>query len=83
MRFAQTGRVDEAQRPAADVDHRFDRVASGAGNIGDDRPPLSDQCVEERRLSGIGNAGENDERSFADELSGVGGREELVERVSQ
>src|SRR5215211_2446300 len=47
------GRVDQQQRPAVDLDRRVDRVARGAGDVGDDHALAAEEGVDEAGLADV------------------------------
>jgi hypothetical protein len=50
---AQPGGVDELEDRAVALEHRVDRVARGAWHLGDDRPLLADERVQQRGLAHV------------------------------
>ena len=51
-----TGGVNEPQEGSAAGNGLLHRVPRGAGDVGDDGPVIASQGIEQRRLSGIGQA---------------------------
>ena len=74
---AESGSVDKANGPPADVEPLLDRVARGAGCRRDDCAASAEKRVHERRLAGVGGSGENDEGSVAENASLVRARERV------
>ena len=76
----------EAVRPAAAHEHGVDRVARRSGDVGDDRPLLADELVEERRLADVRPAEDRDANLVVrDRPLRLGGEplEDLVEQVAR
>ena len=63
---ADAGGVDEHDRIAAEVEGDLDRIPRRAGSGRHDRRILAGQRVHQRRLSGIGRAGEHDGEPLAE-----------------
>ena len=81
----QPGRVDEHELALAAPQHRVDRVARRAGHLGDDRPLLAEQLVQQARLADVRPAEDRDaDRLVADRgLGGAGQRrDDRVEQVA-
>ena len=76
-RGAQTRRIDQANRNAAQIDHLFDRVACCAGKIADDRAVVTKQTIEQTRFAGVGRAVNDHAHAFAQDASLVRGREQV------
>src|SRR6202795_3941460 len=51
--FACTGGVNQPNRDATNIDHFFDRVSRGAGQFADNRSIISEQEVQQTRLTDI------------------------------
>jgi hypothetical protein len=83
VRIAKTRGVHQSQGNRGRVDHRFDRVARGAGNRGDDRAIFAEERVEQRRLADVRGAREHHQGPFANELSGARRRQQSAERVDE
>src|SRR5205814_7217544 len=64
LRIARTpphaGGVDEAIPRSADLGDGVHRVPGGARDVVNDRPFVSDETVEERRLPDVGASGDRD-----------------------
>ena len=81
----QAGRVDEHEGRVAALQHRVDRVARRARDLGDDHPLAADELVEERRLADVRPPEDRDpDRLGADrDLARAGqARDDLVEQVA-
>ena len=57
---AQAGGVHEHERAVAALEHRVDRIAGRAGNLGDDHSLASEQLVHEARLADVRPAEDRD-----------------------
>ena len=74
-RGADAGRVDEAEEDAADHAGLFDRVAGGAGDVGDDGAVVAEQGIEQGALAAVRRADDGDGHAVADgvaQAEGVG-----------
>src|SRR5439155_2682913 len=83
---AEAGRVDELERPAVVLEQRVDRVAGGAGDLGDDRPLRTDEPVVERRLADVRPSEDRDaERVAGDGASRLARQqvEDLVQEIGR
>ena len=82
---AQPRRVDEHEGRVAALQHRVDRVARRARDLGDDHPLAADELVQERRLADVRPPEDRDpDRLGADrDLARAGqARDDLVEQVA-
>ena len=77
--LADAGGVDQIEVETELIILMIDRIAGGAGDIGDDVTFLADECIDERRLSGVGTT---DDSELGDIIGGffhVGGVGHLLE----
>ena len=58
--FADTSRIDEVEVHAELRVVRVDRVARGTSHVGDDVALLTDESIDERRLTRVGSADDSD-----------------------
>ena len=79
---ADTGGVDEPQEGAAAGDGLLHRVPRGAGDVGDDGPVIASQGIEQRRLSGIGQAHDSSADAVFQNPAPLGGVQQGGEGVS-
>ena len=54
--LAQAGGIDDVQRNTLDLDGLAQSIARRAGDLGDDRPLLAGQAIQQRTLADIGQA---------------------------
>ncbi len=73
--------MTRATIPSSD-ERLLDRVARRPRDLRDERALLAEQRVEQRRLPGVRRPDDRDAHAFADEASGLGGREQRRERVA-
>ena len=80
---AQSRRVDDRERHAADVDALRQQIARRARHVGDDRPRRAGEPVEQARLAGVRPPDDRDGQSFADQPPARRVRQQRVERRAQ
>src|SRR5437764_10872165 len=73
----QSGRVDEPERKPFEHRVRLDRIPRGARDLRHDGAFAAEQRVEQRRLTGVGTAGDDEQRPLAQPLP-LGGRGDEV-----
>src|SRR5690606_23946175 len=71
----QTGRVQDMQGQAIDVDVLAQYVAGGAGDVGDDGGILTGERIQQRRLAGVRFTHDGDLDAFTHEVANTGLRE--------
>ena len=69
-RVPEPGGVHQPDRPAEEIGVRLDRIARRAGDLGDQCAVGAEQRIEQRRLAGVGPAGQDQQRALAEPLGG-------------
>src|SRR5450759_2000363 len=80
--FPKPRGIYETQGPFATIDHSFESITRGTGNLRYNCAGSTQKYIEERRLPGIRRARDNYDCAIADDLPGRPGGEECFERPS-